>query len=123
MNKIARKLVLSALTVVLTVVALGTTTFAWFTLTNTAVVQPFQASIVADTGIEVSLDGVDWYTTLTEELIEQYILDTYETFQFTHLTTTTGVDNFNTLSAIVLQCATVFTVCYSGFKAFTGISS
>jgi len=55
MNKIARKLVLSILTVVLTVAALGTTTFAWFTLTNTSVVQPFQAQIVSDTGIEIAI--------------------------------------------------------------------
>ncbi|PKK96903.1 MAG: hypothetical protein CVV58_03975 [Tenericutes bacterium HGW-Tenericutes-3] len=105
MNNIARKLVLSALTVVLTVVALGTTTFAWFTLTNTAVVQPFQASIVADTGIEVSLDGVDWYTTLTEATVENYITTTYGSFAFTHLTTSTGFSNFNTLGATGLEAA------------------
>ncbi|MCF7930282.1 MAG: hypothetical protein K9L02_02105, partial [Acholeplasmataceae bacterium] len=95
----ARKLVLSALTVVLTVVALGTTTFAWFTLTNTAVVQPFEAQIVADTGIEVSLDTIDWYTTLTTDLIETYIFDTYGAFRFTHVTTATGYSSFNTLGA------------------------
>lgn len=99
MNNIARKLVLSALTVVLTVAALGTTTFAWFTLTNTAVVQPFQASVVADTGIEVSLDGVDWYTTLTEPLISAYITSAYGSFNFTHVTTVNGFSNFNTLGA------------------------
>lgn len=99
MNNIARKLVLSALTVVLTVVALGTTTFAWFTLTNTAVVQPFEAQIVADTGIEVSLDTVDWYTTLTTQLIEDYITAEYGAFRFTHVTTATGYSSFNTLGA------------------------
>jgi hypothetical protein len=99
MNNIARKLVLSALTVVLTVVALGTTTFAWFTLTNTAVVQPFEAQIVADTGIEVSLDTVDWYTTLQTATINSYITDTYGSFRFTHVTTANGYSNFNTLGA------------------------
>ena len=104
MNNITRKLVLSALTVVLTVVALGTTTFAWFTLTNTAVVQPFEAQIVADTGIEVSLDGVDWYTTLTTTLIEDYITNSSFT-TFTHLTTATGYSNFYTLGASGLEAA------------------
>jgi hypothetical protein len=106
MNKIARKLVLSALTVVLTVVALGTTTFAWFTLTNTAVVQPFQASIVTDTGIEVAINFVDathpdliWYTTLTEAIIEDYIVNSSGFTTFTHITTTTGYNNFNTLGS------------------------
>ncbi len=97
MNNIARKLVLSALTVVLTVAALGTTTFAWFTLTNTAAVQPFQASVVADTGIEVSLNAVDWYTTITEANIEAYIATTSFS-NFTHVTTATGLDgSFYTL--------------------------
>lgn len=106
MNKIARKLVLSALTVVLTMVALGTTTFAWFTLTNTAVVQPFQASIVA-ADIEVSLDTIDWYTTLTEAVIEDYIANQTTFTNFTHLTTATGAaGGFYTLGATGLEVAT-----------------
>lgn len=100
MKNIARKLVLSALTVVLTVVALGTTTFAWFTLTNTAVVQPFEAQIVADTGIEVTLDPTGaWYTTLTTAQITSYITTEYGAFRFAHVTTATGYSSFNTLGA------------------------
>ncbi|MBN2300471.1 MAG: hypothetical protein JXC31_04710 [Acholeplasmataceae bacterium] len=103
MNNIARKLVLSALTVVLTVAALGTTTFAWFTLTNTAVVQPFEAQIVADTGIEVALGAapsgdllqLDWVTALLTEDVEAYIASSYGgTFRFNHVTTSNGVDFF-----------------------------
>lgn len=109
MSKITRKLVLSLLTVVLTVVALGTTTFAWFTLTNTSTVQPFEAEIVGDTGIEIALGehaGVasaptdyDWKTTLTTADVENYIASAYGgTFQFGHVTTEDGV-NFFTLGA------------------------
>jgi hypothetical protein len=98
MNSITRKLVLSILTVVLTVVALGTTTFAWFTLTNTAVVQPFQAEITSDTGIEVALgipvageeDELNWVTTLTTAAIQDYIETAYTAFTFTHVTTMNG---------------------------------
>jgi hypothetical protein len=106
MNNIARKLVLSALAVVLTVVALGTTTFAWFTLTNTAVVQPFEAQVVADTGIEVAigvapggdLELLDWVTTLTTSDINDYITAAYPTgFRFDHVTTTNGIDFFTLL--------------------------
>jgi hypothetical protein len=104
MNSITRKLVLSILTVVLTVVALGTTTFAWFTLTNTAVVQPFQAEITADTGIEVALgtpvageeDQLNWVTTLTTAVIEDYIESAYGAFAFSHVTTANGT-SFYTL--------------------------
>jgi hypothetical protein len=114
MNSITRKLVLSILTVVLTVVALGTTTFAWFTLTNTAVVQPFQAEITADTGIEVALgiptvgeeDQLNWVTTLTTDVIEDYIDAAYPSgFKFTHVTTTNAVD-FYTLGTSSLTGTT-----------------
>lgn len=102
MNTIARKLVLSVLTVVLTVIALGTTTFAWFTLTNTSVVQPFTADITADTGIEMALgvpvageeDDLEWLTVLTAADVEQYIFDTYGAFTFNHVTTLDAVDYF-----------------------------
>ena len=60
MTKLTRKLLLSVLTVVLTVVALGTTTFAWFTLTNTAQIQSFDAEIIADSGIEIAIGNADY---------------------------------------------------------------
>lgn len=103
MNTIARKLVLSIVTVVLTVVALGTTTFAWFTLTNTAQVQPFQAQIIADTGIEISIGDTtgdpiskQWVTQLTTAAIESYINAEYPGFRFNHVTTLDG-ETYNTL--------------------------
>jgi hypothetical protein len=106
MTKLTRKLLLSIITVVLTVVALGTTTFAWFTLTNTASVQTFEADIVADSGIEIALGdspqagtpglGLNWVTTLTTQSIYDYIDAKYGTFTFNHLTTTDG-DIFRTL--------------------------
>ncbi len=114
MNSITRKLVLSILTVVLTVVALGTTTFAWFTLTNTAVVQPFQAEITSDTGIEVALgiplvgeeDELNWVTTLTTDVIEDYIDAAYPGgFKFTHVTTTNAID-FYTLGTVAMAGTT-----------------
>jgi hypothetical protein len=114
MNKIARKLVLSVLTVVLTVIALGTTTFAWFTLTNTSVVQPFQAQIVSDTGIEIALDNplatlpseLNWVTTLTTTALNDYISAAYGgNFKFNHVTTANGV-TFETLGVSSLTPAT-----------------
>lgn len=114
MNRIARKLVLSVLTVVLTVIALGTTTFAWFTLTNTSVVQPFQAQIVSDTGIEIALDNplaatpadLNWVTTLTTAALNAYIDATYSgNFKFNHVTTANG-STFYTLGVSEMVVAT-----------------
>ncbi|MFU8792880.1 MAG: hypothetical protein ACNA7K_02545 [Acholeplasmataceae bacterium] len=95
MNKMTKKLLLSVLTVVLTVIALGTTTFAWFTLTNTATVQPFEAEVVADTGIEVSLNDAEndniWVTTITTAMIDRYLEVKYpEGVFFNAVTSLTG---------------------------------
>lgn len=99
MNSITRKLVLSILTVVLTVVALGTTTFAWFTLTNTSIIQPFEAQVVSDTGIEVAIGSatadpltLEWQTVITTQDIYDYMESVYgaNAFRFTHVTTPNG---------------------------------
>ncbi len=97
MKSITRKMYLSILAVVLSVFALGTTTFAWFTLTNTATVQPFSAEVVADTGIEIALsDGADpllfdWKTTILTSDVEDYISVKYaDAFKFNNVTTANG---------------------------------
>ncbi|MFP4177888.1 MAG: hypothetical protein ACLFTZ_03905 [Acholeplasmataceae bacterium] len=102
MDKITKKLLLSVLTVVLTVGALGTTTFAWFTLTNVASVEQFEVDVVADEGIEMRLGNDDnedtWVTVLTTEMIQEYITDVYGTLQLSGVTTDDGI-NFNSLGA------------------------
>ena len=101
MSSIARKLVLSVVAVLLSVLAFGTTTFAWFTITNVSEVQPFESDVVTDNGIEVSLDGITWVTSLTTEMIDAYIAAQYPSgFAFNHVTTTTGYSNFMTLSTL-----------------------
>jgi len=99
MNRLARKLVLSVLSVVLTVVALGTTTFAWFTLTNTSVIQPFQAQVVSDTGIEVAIGSqtadpltLEWKSVITTQDIYNYLELAYglNAFRFTHVSSANG---------------------------------
>ncbi len=106
MTKLTRKLLLSIITVVLTVVALGTTTFAWFTLTNTAQVQEFEAEIIADSGIEVAvgdlgiadLNDLEWKTVITPDDIYAYFggIDVDAMELLNHVTTVDGI-NFTTL--------------------------
>lgn len=111
MKKISRRLLLSTLTVVLTVIALGTTTFAWFTITNTARISSFETQVAAEEGIEVAIGIINpalldaeetkfevnspahlnWVTTLTAADIEEYIQAHVETgFRFEHLTSSDG---------------------------------
>lgn len=111
MRRVSRRLLLSTLTVVLTVIALGTTTFAWFTITNTARISSFETQIAAEQGIEIALGIIDtglssaeetkfrvnspanlnWVTTLTSRDVEEYIQTHIETgFRFEHLTSPNG---------------------------------
>lgn len=101
MSSLARKLLLSVVAVLLSVVAFGTTTFAWFTITNVSEVQPFESDVVTDNGIEVSLDGTTWVTTLTTDMINAYIAAQYPSgFAFNHVTSPTGYSNFQTLGTL-----------------------
>jgi len=98
MTKMTRKLILAVLTVVVTVVTLGTTTFAWFTLTNTSVIQNFDVNIIQDAGIEIAVaelgtpaENLQWRTTLTTAEILAFLDTKYAgNPQFTHVTSQDG---------------------------------
>ena len=90
MRKLTQKLVLSVVTMALVVIALGTSTFAWFTLQNSASIGNFTADVTAGEGIEVSLgtwdDTLDeatlettsqWYTVIPGSIIEDRLEDMY----------------------------------------------
>ncbi len=56
MRKLTTKLLVSILSVTLALAALGTSTFAWFTLGDSATVSNITTNVKAQKGIEVSLD-------------------------------------------------------------------
>lgn len=101
MTRLTRKLLLSILTVVLSIGALGTTTFAWFTVTNVASVESFSADIISDSGIELSLDGVNWYNKLSESIVQEFLNTKYgytmvedspvTNFRFDNVTSSNGI--------------------------------
>jgi len=102
MKKLTQKLVLSVITMALVVVALGTSTFAWFTLTNKASISAFQAQVTAGEGIEITLGDWNgttyvaptsstlWYTVLPETVIETYISNMYTEFRLDNVTSPDG---------------------------------
>lgn len=104
MTKLTRKLVLAVLTVVVTVATLGTTTFAWFTLTNTSVIQNFDVDIIQDAGIEIAVadlatlpENLVWKTTVLTTDILAYLDSAYGGQPlFTHVTSEDG-RSFRTL--------------------------
>ncbi len=88
MKKLTNKLFISILTVAFAVIALGTTSFAWFTLGNTATIQPFDATVTSGEGIEISLDEENYRSTITpEEIFAELGL---EDFRFQDVTTADG---------------------------------
>ncbi|MCV2232325.1 hypothetical protein [Paracholeplasma manati] len=103
MRKLTQKLVLSVVTMALVVIALGTSTFAWFTLTNKAAISPFEAQVTAGEGIEITLgdwNGTNaytapdadtvWYTVMPTNVIEDYIDNMYNNFRFDNMTSADG---------------------------------
>jgi len=99
MSKLSKKLILSVLTLVLTVVALGATTFAWFTLGNEATVGQISGQITSGDGLEVRIaqgqegqvlnvnsntyefepiTGYDaWYTSLPSSVLQEFLEKKY----------------------------------------------
>ncbi len=54
MRKMSKKIIVSVLTLVLTVVALGTTTYAWFTVGGTVATEEFEMDVTSGIGLEVA---------------------------------------------------------------------
>lgn len=73
MNKFSKKAILSVLSLVVTFVALGATTFAWFSLGTTASVNPFEMDVKGSEGLEISLDGEKWYSTINSDVMYDHI--------------------------------------------------
>ena len=79
MKKLSKKFMLSIVAIALVVIALGTSTFAWFTLSNKASVGQFNAEVTAGEGMELSLDQINWYSSIPEEVIQTQIKTNFET--------------------------------------------
>ena len=80
MKNLSKKALLSILSLVLTFVALGATTFAWFSLGTTATVDQFDVNVRGSEGLEISLGDTDaWYTTLSSDVIKAYLYSQFDT--------------------------------------------
>ena len=81
-KKITRKVLVAVFALVLSVVALGTTTYAWFTLGNQASVSEFEMSVTGGEGLEVAYVDKDgdvkpFVTTLLKGDIRKYLESDY----------------------------------------------
>jgi len=90
MRKLTTKLLFAIISAAFALVALGTTTFAWFTLSDSATVSQFNAQITAGEGIEISIDGTNYYTTIPTNIIQAKINKLKVTLK--DITSPNGVD-------------------------------
>lgn len=68
-----KKFMISIMAIVLTLVALGASTYAWFSLQKVNSVGQIEMTVGGSEGLEISLDGVHWYDNLTSDVINDYI--------------------------------------------------
>ena len=93
-NKLTRKLMLSAFTLLFAVISLGASTYAWFTMSDKAQINAFDGQVKAGEGIEIAvtstqnLGNAQWYT---GNVPTNVIKAAYEANEFV---------NFNALSTI-----------------------
>lgn len=92
MRKLTTKLLFAIISAAFALVALGTTTFAWFTLTNEAEISQFDAQITAGEGLEISLDGTNFYTTIPANVIQAKIKSLKVTLK--DITSPNGIDMY-----------------------------
>jgi len=110
MKKLTKKTLMAIFALVLAVVALGTTTYAWFTVGQTVSTEEFVMDVRSDEGLEVhylNSDGTsasdDWTTNLTSTYLKtkmggstEYDMD-MANFQFGDVTSANGRE-FNSLN-------------------------
>ncbi len=87
MKKTTKRMIISVLTLVLTVAALGTTTFAWFSLSTTSNVSNIEGTVTGGEGLEVRIVGpmktTNWMANI--DVKGQQVFD--ELFRFDAVTT------------------------------------
>ena len=106
-NKLTRKLMLSAFTLLFAVISLGASTYAWFTISNKAEVETFTADVKSAEGIKIGItadstaEPTTWYTgKLPTEAIEPFYTSEQNPFQFDAVTTTNAnLGTFNKLAS------------------------
>ncbi|MDD3453242.1 MAG: hypothetical protein PHN42_03075 [Bacilli bacterium] len=62
-----RRVLLSLLTIALVGVVLSTSTYAWFTANKTVTVSDINVNVAASNGIQVSVDGINWKTVISND--------------------------------------------------------
>lgn len=95
----SRKILLALLMLLLTFVTLSTSTYAWFTANKTVTVSTINVNVAAANGLQISVDGLEWKSVITNQDIIDTIGDS-----------STYATNTNQLPSLATNLAPVSTV-------------
>ena len=132
MNKISRKLLLSSLSMAFAVVALGTTTFAWFTTNATVTASTKVAVQSSTTSIQISKDCESWGSSIAFDFTDATADGKKELTAWTYnaaAATLSASDTFSRLENGVVQDASTTSANASAknnlivFEAYLKVSS
>lgn len=105
-KSLTRKLTIAVIALVFAVVSLSTSTYAWFTMSNEAQVDPFTAEVKAGEGIEIAVTSgsevgnAQWYTgSIPGTVVEAAYAGSFE--KFDALTTTDGTKFYDIKDAAI----------------------
>lgn len=94
-----RKILLALLMLLLTFVTLSTSTYAWFTANKTVTVSTINVNVAAANGLQISADGLEWKSVITNEDIIKTIGES-----------STYTSNTNQLPSLATSLAPVSTI-------------
>ncbi|MDY0276561.1 MAG: hypothetical protein RBQ97_00600 [Acholeplasma sp.] len=83
-----RKLYISLLTALMVFTFLSTTAYAWIALATVNRIEQIRLSATSNTDLEISLDGIDYYTSLDKEMLD---LKVASNFKFNEVTSLDGI--------------------------------
>lgn len=78
MKKRVKKLILLSASTLMAASSLATSTYAWFKLNSTAMVENFDFEVVSGLGFEVSIDGVHYYNSLNLDQMQKAIVASFD---------------------------------------------
>ena len=82
MNKLFKKVFLSIISLLLVVVTMASTTFAWMTINSEAWVEGMYFQATGGEGFLISVDGDNFKTRLTEEELYKAVVSKYKGYEF-----------------------------------------
>ena len=81
--KLHRKIFISIMTLLLLVTTFTTTTYAWFKINSSAAVEGFDFEVVGGEGFVVSMDGVNYRSSIKAKDLRNYMIVNYNSEKYT----------------------------------------